>query len=210
MEEYMKKRVRSSARCGCLAMIQIEQKFVYGTEKWQVIKHVLEHNHDLLTSVEVRCLPAYRLISEEERRKILKYMKAGLRTSDMISLVHVEAAVELTFTHVDVKNFLLRASVVDQGCYHDATEVLKTLKDKCDRDSDFFFDFTVDEEGRLENLLWVHNKAKSAAGRFGDVVVFDTSYQLNQYQMQFGFFVGINNHGQSILTGAGLLWNEIT
>ena len=42
--------------------------------------------------------------------------------------------------------------------------------------------------------------------KYGDVVVFDTTYKSNAYQMPFRIFVGINNHGKTILFRCALLW----
>nr|KAJ0196285.1 hypothetical protein LSAT_V11C700384510 [Lactuca sativa] len=44
--------------------------------------------------------------------------------------------------------------------------------------------------------------------KYGDVVVFDTIYKVNSYDMPFGIFVGIDNHGRTILFGCALLRNE--
>ncbi|XP_025625519.1 protein FAR1-RELATED SEQUENCE 5-like [Arachis hypogaea] len=45
---------------------------------------------------------------------------------------------------------------------------------------------------------------------FGDVVMFDTTYKTNRYDMPFGSFVGVNHHGMSTLFGCALLRNEDT
>ena len=42
--------------------------------------------------------------------------------------------------------------------------------------------------------------------KYGDVVVFDTTYKSNAYQMPFRIFVGINNHGKTILFRCARLW----
>ncbi|KAL3695099.1 hypothetical protein R1sor_008750 [Riccia sorocarpa] len=101
----------------------------------------------------------------------------------------------LTFTAKDIYNFL------DKDCLQmdssllprrgDAIEVIKALKDKAEKDPKFFYQFTVNEDGRLEHLLWVHSQARSAARLFADVVLFDTTYNMNMYEMSFGVFVGL-------------------
>ncbi|KAL2487013.1 Protein FAR1-RELATED SEQUENCE 5 [Abeliophyllum distichum] len=45
---------------------------------------------------------------------------------------------------------------------------------------------------------------------FGDVVVFDTTYNTNRYSMVFGPFVGVNHHGRTVIFGYGLLSDETT
>ena len=46
--------------------------------------------------------------------------------------------------------------------------------------------------------------------KYRDVVVFDAIYKVNAYQMPFGIFVGVNNHGKTIMFGCALLRNETT
>ncbi|GAB2291065.1 hypothetical protein Dimus_038142 [Dionaea muscipula] len=43
---------------------------------------------------------------------------------------------------------------------------------------------------------------------FGDVVVFDTTYRTNKYNMPFAPFTGVNHHFQSIQFGCALLQDE--
>ncbi|KAK1565578.1 hypothetical protein Q3G72_030022 [Acer saccharum] len=45
---------------------------------------------------------------------------------------------------------------------------------------------------------------------FGDVVVFDTTYNTNRYGMIFASFIGVNNHGQPIIFGFSFLSDETT
>lgn len=44
--------------------------------------------------------------------------------------------------------------------------------------------------------------------KYGDAIAFDTIYKVNYYDMPFGIFVGIDNHGRTILFGCALLHNE--
>jgi len=45
---------------------------------------------------------------------------------------------------------------------------------------------------------------------FGEFVNFNTTYLANKYEIPFVHFVGVNNHGQSILLGCALLSNGDT
>ena len=47
-----------------------------------------------------------------------------------------------------------------------------------------------------------------AYSEFGDVVVFDTTYQTNRFCFPFAPFVGVNHHKQSILFGCALIADE--
>ncbi|XP_021800758.1 protein FAR1-RELATED SEQUENCE 5-like [Prunus avium] len=45
---------------------------------------------------------------------------------------------------------------------------------------------------------------------FGDVVCFDTTYRKNKDERPFAMFVGVNNHRQTVVFGAALLYAETT
>ncbi|XP_040999645.1 protein FAR1-RELATED SEQUENCE 5-like [Juglans microcarpa x Juglans regia] len=68
----------------------------------------------------------------------------------------------------------------------------------------------VDDETRLRNVFWADAYSRAAYESFGDVITFDTTYLTNAYKMPFAPFVGVNNHGQSILFGCGLISGEDT
>ncbi|RYR57076.1 hypothetical protein Ahy_A05g022817 [Arachis hypogaea] len=43
---------------------------------------------------------------------------------------------------------------------------------------------------------------------FGDVILFDTTYNTNTYNLVFDSFVGVNHHSHSILLKYALMKNE--
>ncbi|XP_075095448.1 protein FAR1-RELATED SEQUENCE 11-like [Nicotiana tabacum] len=88
----------------------------------------------------------------------------------------------------------------------DALELLKICKSRKDKDVDFQYDFTVDGCQRVENVIWAFRDYIRAYEVFGDVVVFDTTYLLNRYEMPLGSFVLLMNgkHPQTILTDQDL------
>ena len=63
---------------------------------------------------------------------------------------------------------------------------------------------------RLEHIFWSHSHSFDWYQKCGDVIVFYTTYKVNAYDMSFGIFVGVNNHGKTILFGCALLRNETT
>ncbi|XP_040989059.1 protein FAR1-RELATED SEQUENCE 5-like [Juglans microcarpa x Juglans regia] len=69
-------------------------------------------------------------------------------------------------------------------------------------------DMNVD--GRLKNVFWADARSRASNEYFGEVDTFDTIYLTNRYEMSFAPFVGVNYHGQLILLGAGLIFNEDT
>ncbi|KAG5558295.1 hypothetical protein RHGRI_008276 [Rhododendron griersonianum] len=66
-------RNRKSVRCGCKARMRItlRKSFDIFPQEWQVTEFVKEHNHELLTPLEVRFLPANRKIVKKDEDRIL-------------------------------------------------------------------------------------------------------------------------------------------
>ena len=93
---------------------------------------------------------------------------------------------------------------------NDAMDLLQFCKVAKERNSNFQYAFTTDEEKMLEHIFWSHFHSFDWYKKYGDVVVFDTTYKVNDYDMPFGIFVDVNNHGKSILFGCALLQNETT
>ncbi|KAL3698805.1 hypothetical protein R1sor_012881 [Riccia sorocarpa] len=191
-------------------MIRIVRVIKDWAEEWILKTHIQEHNHALLNREEISLLPAYRYICPEDGDRIRLLKRAGLKISDILNVLRLEKGEALTFNSRDVRNFISKEFVGsgEQGSNRDVGELFKILKEKSERDDKFFYDFTVDEDGRLENIVWIPGRAKQMAGAFADVVVFDTTYRLNRYSMPFGCFAAVNNHGQTVILGGTLMRNE--
>ncbi|XP_008244660.1 PREDICTED: protein FAR1-RELATED SEQUENCE 3-like [Prunus mume] len=68
----------------------------------------------------------------------------------------------------------------------------------------------VDSEGRMGNVFWSDARSRRAYGFFGDVVVFDTTFNPNRYGMVFAPLLGVNNHRQTVLFRRAFLTSETT
>ncbi|XP_026416770.1 protein FAR1-RELATED SEQUENCE 5-like [Papaver somniferum] len=68
----------------------------------------------------------------------------------------------------------------------------------------------MDATGQLCNCFWSDAKCRMDYGFFGDVLVFDTTFETNEYDKPFAPFVGVNNHGQTTLFRCALLLDEST
>ncbi|PNT75050.1 hypothetical protein BRADI_1g26980v3 [Brachypodium distachyon] len=58
------------------------------------------------------------------------------------------------------------------------------------------------------NFFWADAKSIIDFRSFGDVVCFDTTYELNVYGRPFALFVGVDNHKQLLVFGAALLYDD--
>jgi hypothetical protein len=78
------------------------------------------------------------------------------------------------------------------------------------KNSNFYHALDLDDELRVQNVFWVDARSRAAYESFHDVIIFDTTYLTNKYDMPFAPFIGINHHGESIILGCGLLSGEDT
>nr|XP_020162660.3 protein FAR1-RELATED SEQUENCE 5-like [Aegilops tauschii subsp. strangulata] len=90
----------------------------------------------------------------------------------------------------------------------DAQMFVAQLARKQEVNSAFFYDFDVNDEGKLKYVFWADATSRKNYSLFGDVVSFDSTYTTNQYNMIFAPFTGVNHHLQSIFFGAAFLANE--
>ncbi|KAL4294178.1 hypothetical protein AHAS_Ahas18G0202100 [Arachis hypogaea] len=67
--------------------------------------------------------------------------------------------------------------------------------------------FTL-KDGKLDNFVWADRSSITDYQYFGDVLVFDTTYQKNKYNRPLVVFLGTNHHGQTCIFGCGLLSDE--
>ncbi|GKC73311.1 protein FAR1-related sequence 11, partial [Tanacetum coccineum] len=81
-----------SSRCGCKAYMRITYKRENEifSEEWQVTILNLEHNHELLSTDEVRFLPSYHSITTEDEKRILLLKEGGLSIRQIMRVMELE------------------------------------------------------------------------------------------------------------------------
>ena len=89
---------------------------------------------------------------------------------------------------------------------NDAMGLLQLCKVAKENNFKFQYAYTTDEESRLEHIFWAPTPCFDLYQKYGDVVVFYTTYKVNAYDMPFGICVGINNHGTLLLNLVVGLW----
>ena len=177
------------------------------------------HNHELLEDDQVRLLPAYRKIHEADQEKILLLSKAGFPIHRIVKVLGLEKGIQggqLPFSERDVRNFVQnRKKVVQENDAllnekreNDTRELLEACKATKEADQDFVYDFTVDENDKVENIAWSYGDSVNLYAMFGDVIYFDTTYRSITYNMLFGAWIGIDSNGRPIFFGCVLLQDE--
>ncbi|XP_048140912.1 putative protein FAR1-RELATED SEQUENCE 10 isoform X2 [Rhodamnia argentea] len=212
-------RDRKSVRCGCDAKMYMSKEVVEGVSQWFVVQFSNVHNHELLEDDEVRLLPAYRKIHEADQERILLLSKAGFPIHRIVKVLQLEKGIQggqLPFLERDVRNFIQnRKKVVQENDAllnekreNDIMELLEACKASKEADESFSYDYSVDENEKLEHIAWSYSDSVSAYTMFGDVVHFDTSYRSITYGMLFGAWFGIDSNGRMIAFGCVLLQDE--
>ncbi|KAL6211603.1 hypothetical protein ACLB2K_016826 [Fragaria x ananassa] len=77
-----------------------------------------------------------------------------------------------------------------------------------EKDSGFYFTIKADAENKITHCFWADALSRQSYKVYGDVIIFDTTYQTNRYGLIFAPLMGINNHGQTIVFGAAFLSDE--
>ncbi|XP_078158070.1 protein FAR1-RELATED SEQUENCE 5-like [Carex rostrata] len=112
----------------------------------------------------------------------------------------------LHYSKKDVNNQIGKAKKKLVGV--DANALIDYFRRRQQDDPDFLFDIEPDEDKAVRNIFWVDGRSRRAYQEFGDVIVFDTTYQTNKYSMPMGPFIGVNHHRQSIFFGCALIRDE--
>lgn len=203
-------RNRKTSRCGCQAYLRIgrDPAGAAGPE-WRVTGFSDHHNHELLRQDQVRFLPAYRVISDSDRDRILMFAKSGISVQQMMRIMELEKRVEpgsLPFTEKDVRNLIHSFRRFDQE--EENIDLLKMCRKYKEKDPNFKYEFTRDANNHLENIAWSYASSIRSYEMFGDAVVFDTTHRSSALDMPLGIWIGMNNHGMPCFFGCTLLREE--
>ncbi|KAJ8770551.1 hypothetical protein K2173_018042 [Erythroxylum novogranatense] len=212
-------RDRKSVRCGCDAKMYLSKEVIEGVSQWFVVQFSNVHNHELLEDDQVRLLPAYRKIQESDQERILLLSKAGFPIHRIVKVLELEKGIQggqLPFLERDVRNFVQNRKKIVQE--NDALlsekrengimELLEACKATKEVDEDFVYDFTLDVNDKVENILWSYGDSVHSYAAYGDVVYFDTSYRSVTYGLLFGAWLGMDNNGKTTFFGCVLLQDE--
>ncbi|KAM0898123.1 hypothetical protein ACQ4PT_022119 [Festuca glaucescens] len=213
MQEYLCQRQgngdetkNSTTRCGCKAMMRVATN---ESCKWYVKKFIAEHNHDMVES----CGEKKHLASHRQIDRHTKEMIRHLRENN-VSLTRVNLVMGSLFGSMDKVPFSKKtlrtvcSNIAKEALVDDVQKTLQSFREKISRDPRFVFTAELDEDNRLNSLMWTSGRSRSLYQHFGDVITFDTTYETNIYKMPFGMFVGVNNHFQSVIFAGVLLTNE--
>jgi hypothetical protein len=192
-------------RCGCDANMYVK---LGPDKKYHITSMVEEHNHPLCSPNKIPFLRSNRVVSQRAKNTLFTCHKASIGTSQAFRILQVSDGGfnNIGCTKRDLQNYYrgLREKIKNA----DAQLFVAQLERKKEANSAFFYDFVVDEEGKLLYIFWADATSRKNYSLFGDIVSFDSTYSTNHYNMKFTPFTGVNHHMQSIFLGGGFLINE--
>ncbi|XP_019151011.1 PREDICTED: protein FAR1-RELATED SEQUENCE 5-like [Ipomoea nil] len=193
-------------RFGCNAMCQFD---IDSNGNWVVTKHVKEHNHDLCRASSSYMLRLHRKVSKNQLTCLKNMKRSGVPLSDGIRFLKRQSGGSpfVGFTPRDAYNMISS----DSAKHLDGTDsnsLIEIFRRRQMDESDFYFEFELDEDARLCNFFWRDGQMKADYDLFGDLVVHDTTYRTNRYDMICAPFVGMNHHCMNVMFGCGFLLNE--
>ncbi|QHO23519.1 Protein FAR1-RELATED SEQUENCE [Arachis hypogaea] len=199
-------KTNPTAGLNCFARIYIHTLKDVGA--WIISKVVLDHSHPCCPS-KVEMLKQHRELSMFIRRTIENNEEASIRPSKTYQSFVAAAGGhrELNFIEKDVRNYITR-EVRNVSEQEDAKEFRKYLLRMKEKNQNFFFELELEEDQSIKLAFWADARSRVAFEYFRDVILFDTTYNTNRYNLVYGSFVGVNHHGQSTLLGCSLMKNE--
>ncbi|XP_073138365.1 protein FAR1-RELATED SEQUENCE 5-like [Henckelia pumila] len=193
-------------RTGCKALLRVK---LNDECLYEVVSHVMIHNHAFTRIEWSHHHRSERRISNVKGKAIEDMISSGMRATDSYRYMVHEAGGEENVGHtlMDHMNFVNRwkMNAIEGG---DAQKVIEMLQQEDAKDNDFFFRVKLDDDGRLCNVFWRDSMMKEDYDIFGDVMVFDTTYRTNKYNLICAPFVGINHHWKNVMFGCAFLSDE--
>ncbi|XP_038707587.1 protein FAR1-RELATED SEQUENCE 5-like isoform X2 [Tripterygium wilfordii] len=199
-------RRRGTTREGCKGKMVV----VRSTSKMSFIVSIFceVHNHVLTTPRKVHLLRSHRSMSTAKKALTQQLSAANVPIHQQISIMELEAGSLANIRCIEKDFYNGRRDEVKLFAGHDAQMLYEYFEAEKEKNSEFYFSINVDVENNIKHCFWADAECRKAYQAFGDVVVFDTTYNTNRYGMIFAPFVGVNHHGQTTLFACAFLCDE--
>ncbi|TXG54219.1 hypothetical protein EZV62_019475 [Acer yangbiense] len=201
------KRRRGISREGCTAKLAaIRSK----TGKYIVTVFVEDHNHSLATPRKVHLLRSHRNVTDVQRVLYKQLTEANVPLHQQISIFELQAGGIENIGCIGKDLYNYESTMRKEMKGDDADLLFEHFTSEKEKNSAFYFEIMTSDEDHINRCFWADAISRRGYSYFGDVVVFDTTYNTNRYGMILAPFVGVNNHGQTIVFACALLGSETT
>lgn len=191
---------------GCSAMLRIESK---SQNSWVVTKFMKEHNHPFTNVRKLNLRRQKRQLSGATKNTSESYPLPGAVPNGVMYLSR-SASMESNrgVQIVDSITNSVRHATSKRSLGRDAQNLLDYFRKMQAEKPGFYYAIQLDDDNRMANVFWADARSRTAYSHFGDAVTLDTMYRVKHYKVPFAPFTGVNHHGQTILFGCALLFDE--
>ncbi|KAJ3708459.1 hypothetical protein LUZ61_012164 [Rhynchospora tenuis] len=191
------------SRCDCPVKLCI--KLDTKTSRWWVQNFIDDHNHDLAAPDCTPFLRSHCSINEAEKCEISSMKASGIRNCQILDYAaQCSGGYENRgYQEKNLYNFTLgheQSTMLED----DADSILRYFKEREESDLDFFLKYDT-KDGCLNRLFWADGQSVVDYAYFGDLVIFDSTYKLNRYNMVVVPFLGCNHHRSTIIFACGIV-----
>ncbi|GBC03782.1 hypothetical protein RclHR1_05310009 [Rhizophagus clarus] len=208
-DDPTKKRNKKSKKCGCEVHVNISWPKCRTGPYVSLFKDI--HNHVLYQDT-ARFASAYRKLSSEIFSEIEFYTNsANLDASLQRQLLEARYP-DREFHSKDISNAIQKAKhharmIPGNEPSNDASNLLKQINTMRGDDPLWFVEcFT--ENNFLSRIFWMNPKQINLWMKFSDVVICDTTFGTNRYNMSLMLFIGVDRRNHSRLLGQALTRDE--
>ncbi|KAL2902310.1 Protein FAR1-RELATED SEQUENCE 5 [Bienertia sinuspersici] len=169
----------------------------------------MQHNRPLTREPLNYLHRSERQMNQPKEQAIEAMQECGLRPIDSYRYMCTEAGGEDAIGHSKKHHF--------NCCYRlkmksiegkDSQMVVDILYEQMQEDNEFFFRVRLDDDSKVCCLFWRDLMILEDYNIFGDIMVFDTTYRTNKYNLICTPFVGINNHWKNTMFACAFLGDE--
>ncbi|XP_056692085.1 protein FAR1-RELATED SEQUENCE 5-like [Spinacia oleracea] len=139
-------------------------------------------------------------MTEPKKEAIEAMSECGLRPMESYRYMSTETGGDdcVGHTMIDHLNYCYKLKM-KQVDGKDSQTLVNKLYDIQSIDPEFFFRVRLNAEGKVECLFWRDSMMREDYKIYGDVLVFDTTFRTNKYNLICAPFVGINNHWKNTI-----------
>ncbi|XP_038684103.1 protein FAR1-RELATED SEQUENCE 5-like [Tripterygium wilfordii] len=201
-------RKRGITREGCKAKMAVLRSS--SKESFKVSIFHEAHNHVLTTPRKVHLLRSHRVMSAAKKSLSQQLSAANVPIWQQIGILDLEAGGIENIGCIEKDFYNARRDEMKMYAGHDGQMLYEYFQSEKEKNPEFYFQIEMDTERKITHCFWADMECRKSYHAFGDVVVFDTTYNTNRYGMIFAPLVGVNHHGQTTLFASAFLSDETT
>ena len=205
------RRTTGTRMTGCKFTCDIIRIINKDGERWEVRVSDPAHNHgpDLHPSTQ----PAHRKRSEAARKLIKVLQAANLSPKDILNIL-IKHDPEANYTRVNISNEVTRArheeldGLTPTQALFVALEVYN-IEDE-NLENRYIYWYHRDDKEQVDYLFFVHPKSRELLCKHPDVLLIDSTYSTNRYNMPLAYITGHTSQNGSFDIGYAFIAAERT